>query len=541
MPDTLTRPAAGVGPSGWSPAVAYRVVLLVLCSGLSVLVANRTYAAVPIALLAALTVATDRSRRLRRHPLRTCLVEALVTGLAVAWTGGAASPMLPYLLATGLALGLAGQPRGAVAASAAAVSGLGVGAALGGRPADLGQYVTVCGQWVLLGLAFGLVAGWAQRLTERDAVPADRYAETRAVLEQLRRVTQRLPGGLDLTSSAESLLDSCGAAALSSRSAVLVRPTATSALVQVAVRGTQRVPWRTPVSEPGPLQQAWEGGVPVVDRRPTDTDGRRRGSTLAVLPLLDADGPFGLVILESFEPDAFTSVEVDALRACLAAGALRLETALLFDQVRTTVTVEERDRLAREIHDGIAQELAYVGYQLDALRGQAGKVDSALEQQVRDVRQGLTGLISDIRLSITDLKTSVGSDRGLGAVLASYVRAVGSGQRIAVHVSLDESSFRLPGEQEVLLFQIAQVVAQDARRSPQAENLWVTLEVDPPSARLVVAHDGRGQGDLDLSDLAKHLTRVGGTLQTRALEGAGVQVHAVLEGSHRDDEGPAGR
>ena len=59
-----------------------------------------------------------------------------------------------------------------------------------------------------------------------------------------------------------------------------------------------------------------------------------------------------------------------------------------------------------------------------------------------------------------------------------------------MHVSLQESTLRLPGEQEVLLFQIAQAVAQDVRRGAGTANLWVVLEVDPPSARLQVEHDG---------------------------------------------------
>ena len=54
-------------------------------------------------------------------------------------------------------------------------------------------------------------------------------------------------------------------------------------------------------------------------------------------------------------------------RAPSVAGhaALRLETALLFDDVRSFATAEERQRLAREIHDGIAQELVMVGYGID--------------------------------------------------------------------------------------------------------------------------------------------------------------------------------
>lgn len=517
------------------------MVLLVLCSLLSTLGDTRTFAALPVAVLAAYALAADRAPLVRRHPVVAGAVEATIGGLSVALTGGSDSPMLPYLLAPGLVVGLAGGVREVVLVSAGAALGLAGGAVLM-RPDDVGQYVGAAAQWVLLGLAFGLVAGWAQRLTVAPETGlTDRYVETRALLEQLRRVTLRLPGGLDVASSAEALLQACADVTPSARSAVLVRPTPTGALVPAAVRGTTRVPWRAPLSAPGPLQRAWDSSSPVVDRRPADDGGRRVGSTLAVLPLLDVDGPFGLVILESFEPGAFSDEQVEQMRACLADGELRLDTALLFDQVRTTVTIEERDRLAREMHDGVAQELAFVGYQLDNLRGQAGKVDPELGEDIREVRQGLTRLISDIRLSITDLRTSVSSDRGLGAALASYVRAVGSGQQIAVHVTLDESAFRLPGDQEVLLFQIAQVVAQDARKCPQVQNLWVTLHVDPPSARLVVAHDGRAEGDLDLSELSRQLSRVGGAVHTRTRDVAGLHVEAVLQGGDRAGEGAAGR
>jgi signal transduction histidine kinase len=47
--------------------------------------------------------------------------------------------------------------------------------------------------------------------------------------------------------------------------------------------------------------------------------------------------------------------------------ALPLETAALFDELRIAAATEERSRLAREMHDGIAQDLAFLGYQLDAL------------------------------------------------------------------------------------------------------------------------------------------------------------------------------
>ena len=526
-------------------------MLLVLCSVLSVLSEQRTFTALPVALLFAFAISVERVTLLRRHPVQACVVEAVFIGVVVAVGGGATSPMLPYLLAPGLALGLTGTWRQVVGVSCAAAAGLAGGRLayqLGVRPVEdspIERFVGTTGQWVLLGLAFGLIAGWAQRLVVQQppASGLDRYTEARQLLGQLHAVTRRLPGGLDVSSSGEALLQRCSEIVETNRSAVLVRPGQGGALVPAAVRGAQRVPWRAPLTEPGPLQRAWDGGAPIVDRRKSDQHGRRKGSTLAVLPLNTGDGPFGLLILESYTDNAFNPAQIHELELEAMQGSLRLATALLFEEVRSTVTVEELDRLAREMHDGVAQELAFVGYQLDDLRIRATKVDASLAEAMSEVRKGLTRLISDIRLSITDLKTSIGNDRGLGAAITSYVRAVGSGQKVVVHVSMEESTFRLPGDQEVLLFQITQAVAQDVRRSGQASNLWVRLAVDPPSARLLVEHDGRvgDLGSLDLSDYAEHLARLGGTLRVSERPEAGVRVEAVLEGGDGGRQRSAGR
>ena len=372
-----------------------------------------------------------------------------------------------------------------------------------------------------------------------DGGSDNRYVQARALLEQLRGVTRRLPGGLDAASAAQALLERCAQITPSARSAVLVQPSAAGSLVPAAVRGTARVPWRAPLTEPGPLQQAWDSRLPLVDRRPADhpgrRSGRRSGSSLAVVPLLTGAEPLGLLILEIYAPDAFGADVLRALTVAADEAALRLETALLFEEVRSTVSLEERGRLAREMHDGVAQELAFVGYQLDDLRHQAAKVDAGLAAQLKEVRTGLTQLISDIRLSITDLRTSLSGDRGLGSAITGYLQAVGSGQPLTVHISLQESAFRLPGEAEVLLFQITQAVAQDVRKKGQAGNLWVTLDVDPPSARLCVEYDdpiGDISG-LDLSEYAADLARLGGGLAILPRPVAGVMVQAWLEGGQQ--------
>lgn len=467
--------------------------------------------------------------------------EALIAGLAVTPTGGAGSPLLPYLLSPGLALGLLAGPRGVVQGAAISALGLGVGRAVGERMDNAANFAVAAGQWILLGLAVGLVAVWARRLAGASLTPTDRYAEARSLLQQLRTVTGRLPGGLDAGSAAEALLQDAARLTTNSRSAVLVQTVEGGALVPVAVRGTQRVPWRTPLSEPGPLRQAWLGLEPIVDRRRPDKHGRRRGGALAVVPLFGSSAPFGLLVMESSEADAFPAEELAAVASAAAEVALRLETALLFDEVRSAATSEERDRLAREMHDGVGQELAFLGYRLDEVRALAAKVDPDLADRMTELRKEMTGLISDLRLSITDLKTSVSRDRGLGAALGSYIRAIGTGRQLTVHLSLQESPFRLPADREVALFRMAQIVAQDVRHIGRAANLWVTLTVDPPSARLTVEHDGAVDGsELDLSDVEGVLLQLGGSLTVRPRRGGGVRIEAAFEGGDGGDQSAAG-
>jgi signal transduction histidine kinase len=530
--------------TGWAlPVAAFRAVLLALCTLLAVVPDGVNAPALArLGVLAFVGGAVSWLTWRRAVGVSVALLEAVVTGALISGSGGSTSPLLPYLLAPGLALGLAGGW------SAVVVGGVCAAAAMFGvryaspRTDTLEDFAAATGQWVLLSVAMGVVAARARVVGSGEEEPVERYAEARDLLEQLRAVTRRLPGGLDAPSAASALLERCQDVLQTTRSAVLAQ-TGGEQLVPLAVRGTRRVPWRAPLSAPGPLQRAWQERTAVVDSRRADTAGRRRGSALAVVPLLSRDEPFGLVILERVGDEGFPSEAVTALDRVVADASLQIETALLFEEVRSSATLEERDRLAREMHDGMAQDIAFVGYQLDALRSQAAAVDPGLAETVSEVRGQLTALISDIRLSITDLRTSVAADRGLGAALSSYVRALSAGKDIIVHLSLQESPFRLPGDQEVLLFQIAQAVAQSLRKTRRSGELWVTLQVDPPSARLQVEHDRPMQDvdELGLEDFAGSLRAAGGGLEVTTGRSGGPRVVATLGGDDDAGVGAAGR
>jgi signal transduction histidine kinase len=196
-------------------------------------------------------------------------------------------------------------------------------------------------------------------------------------------------------------------------------------------------------------------------------------------------------------------------------GALRLETALLFDEVREIATREERRRLAREIHDGIAQELASLGYLIDDLQARARDADS--RSLAITLRKEVTRILSDLRHSIFDLRSDVPDDVGIGTALAGYARQVGSQTGLTVHLVHEESHERLRPEVEAELLRIGQEAITNVRKHSSARNLWVTVAVNPPSARVQVADDGMGLGvrardRYGLDIMAERARRVGATL-----------------------------
>jgi signal transduction histidine kinase len=488
--------------------------------------------------IVALATLAALARRLdpERHPLLAPLLESATCCVGVLATGGASSPVIAYLPAPAFAAGLAAGVRALTLVAGLDSAILLVGRLYGGE--GLGswpEYAVMSEQWVCLALALGLLGVWSrsQPSTLEEADP--RYAEAHLLLDRLRSVTRSLPGSLDPRSSADHLLDRCSTLApAASRGAVLLVTDEPAQLVPLAVRGARRVPWRSPLSEPGPLRTAHLQRRAVLDVRERDLEGRRKGSALLAVPMLLGERSIGLVVLESRDRDAFEGRLAELERAVME-DTLHIDTGLLFEEVRSWASLQERERLAQDMHDGVAQDLAYVGFELDALRSQLQRQAPALVDDVTRLRKQLTEMVSDLRLSITDLRSSTGQGRGLGAALTSYARSVATARSMAVHLTLDESAFRLPGESEMALFKVAQETIGSARRDRTVENLWISLSVDPPSGLLRIEHDGHVDPDqpcrgLDLKLIREHVDRLGGDLVLSPRDRGGLVLEVVLEG-----------
>ncbi|MFF5178351.1 GAF domain-containing sensor histidine kinase [Micromonospora sp. NPDC000316] len=538
-------------------ALAARLVMLALVAILTLFATSDVTELWWIALLAVAGLPALLAPQHRLIGPLSRMAEVVVVGLAasqvaaVASTDGTvgglgASAVLPYLAVPVTVTALRRRFAESAALLVVAAATLLVSGALTevGDGRQLGQlgYLAVCAQWLVLA-TFGLYA--ASTLHRMIAVRAESkpqpYAEATRLLTQLRTVARQLPGAtLDPGGISEHLLEELRTVARADRGAVL-SASGGGRLVVLAQAGVDRVDWETTLDADSAIADAWASQQAQTAAR-SQTRSHRGGDVSAlIVPLVAGVRTVGLVVLEADAAQAYPPPVVSRVTGLTQPAALRLEAALLFDEVRSLATNEERQRLAREIHDGVAQELVMVGYGIDnALATVFDDADETAEA-LRTLRAEVTRVITELRLSLFELRSEVDRQGGLAAAIAEYARTVGASGGLRVHLSLDESTARLPAATEAELLRIAQEAVTNARKHAGASNLWVTCEVDPPYAQIEVSDDGQGMADqrpdgrYGLAIMAERAERIRGRLEIRPRQPSGTTVAVVLGTSSRRD------
>lgn len=357
--------------------------------------------------------------------------------------------------------------------------------------------------------------------------PRTDYFAAHQLLSELREVARALPSGLDEIGLGQSLLQQLRAVVDFDRAGLYTLTANRRLVLLTALAGA---PTWDPANDVAGWQAVLDSGRASITAASSADNADHR---TALLPLRVGERNTGLIVMER-ERRKWSAETLDAAQGIIDTGALQLDTGRLFSDIRTMATMEERHRMAREIHDGIAQDVASLGYLVDEVV--AATPDPATREKVRQLRGELSRIVSELRLSIFDLRSDVQADTGLGATLSSYVQQVGTASGMTVHLVLDESSHRLGVSAETELLRIAQEAVANARRHAQARNLWVTCRVHPPNAFLRVVDDGLGLGSprndsYGLEIMRERAARLGARLAIRDRDGGGTVVEAVLDGA----------
>ena len=207
-------------------------------------------------------------------------------------------------------------------------------------------------------------------------------------------------------------------------------------------------------------------------------------------------------------------------------------TARLGQVLRKTISAqeEERRRLARELHDETAQDLAALLIALDRARD-ALDAPSPARDQILNAKETASRLLAETRRLIVGLRPTVLDDIGLVPALRWYCDTHLAEQGIETTIEADQPATRLPRHMEVALFRVVQEAVSNIARHAHANHVRIRLSFRAGTVTVVVADDGLGfDVDHALGQSANGGGRVGllGIQERVHLLGGSMQIHSSL-------------
>jgi signal transduction histidine kinase len=230
----------------------------------------------------------------------------------------------------------------------------------------------------------------------------------------------------------------------------------------------------------------------------------------------------------------FTARDAEVATLFAQQAAVAIENARLYDEVRDKAALEERQRLARELHDSVSQALYGIALNASA----ADELLEAAPDRTRGLLQDVLHLadagLAELRALIFELRPESLEREGLVGALEKQVAAVRARHGLDVRLDAGEEP-DLPQPAKEALYRVAQEALQNAVKHARARTLDVVLELQDGQVRLIVADDGRGfhpdgefPGHLGLESMRERAAAVGGTLEIHSSPGKGTRLRARI-------------
>ncbi len=211
---------------------------------------------------------------------------------------------------------------------------------------------------------------------------------------------------------------------------------------------------------------------------------------------------------------------------------LQEQMDLIRQKIRSGAVLQERNRIARELHDNLEQELAGITMQLDLAVDCFQQAPRVAQDALETARKMSRHSMLDARRSVWDLRCHLLEESDLVTALRQTVQPSSSREDIKVDVNVTGSPVRLPTTIEMNLLRIGQEAVANAVRHGQARSVNAALRYNDDNVCLSVTDDGHGfypdesasSGHFGLLDMRERAQSMGSVLQINSEPGRGTQV-----------------
>jgi PAS domain S-box-containing protein len=259
------------------------------------------------------------------------------------------------------------------------------------------------------------------------------------------------------------------------------------------------------------------------------------------VPLMIKEWVIGMLSLDHGVPHYYTPHHARLALAIASQAAIAIENARLYEQAQALAAMEERQKLARELHDSVSQALYGIALgartartMLDRAPAAEGAAPPALAEPLDYVLLLAEAGLAEMRALIFELRPESLQLEGLVAALTKQAASLRARHSLDVHARLGEEP-DVPLEVKEALYRIAQEALHNTVKHARARQVDVWLDQTGQGVTLELRDDGQGfdahasfPGHLGLQSMRERATRLGGTLEIESAPGQGTRIRVHL-------------
>jgi signal transduction histidine kinase len=276
--------------------------------------------------------------------------------------------------------------------------------------------------------------------------------------------------------------------------------------------------------------------LPASTRRANEREGVR--STMTA-PILIGDNVIGAFGLSYCSPRTFSTAERRLLHGLAQRAGLAIQNARLYEQAQRAAALEERQRLARELHDAVTQTLFSAALIAEVLPTVWSSNPTRGGEHLEELRRLTRGAMAEMRTLLVELRPGALSELGLEALLRQIGEATMGRTQIDVTVTVDgQRGEMLAADVKLALYRITQEALNNVVKHAQARQVGIRLVYQADGGTsLHIADDGRGfdptsipPGHLGVGIIAERAAAIGATLRLDSRPGQGTRIDVVWPG-----------
>ena len=267
--------------------------------------------------------------------------------------------------------------------------------------------------------------------------------------------------------------------------------------------------------------------------------GDERSRTCAAVPVKSKGRTTGALFVARERSRPFARDELELISAVGSQVGAVLENARLFSKTEALAVLQERERVSREVHDGLAQTLGYLNVQMAIVdRLLTDDEPARARAELGEMAQVAREAYHDLRQAITDLRTPLSSAHGLRRTLRECAEAFSRHAGIPCHFEGHRGPpAAISPSVEVQLMRIVQEALTNVKKHAPGSEVWLSVEVRNNEAMVVISDNGSGFDvesalaggrQFGLRTMKERAESVAGSLHIESSPGAGATVRVTV-------------